>query len=141
MSTGRLRVNGAVRKCCPLHGILPAWLGSDQGRSQSWSKDRWRNPSSNSEPVPELEHVGRIDAEFATFSAFVDIATKCLATALASPPRPASDQPRALCALAIVSNVAKVFEETMNSVSAGSRSKVHRAIDDGHVQVDQMSFP
>ena len=39
----------------------------------------------------------------ATFSAFVDTATKCLATALASPPRPWSDQSRALCALVIVS--------------------------------------
>ena len=60
----------------------------------------------------------------ATFSAFVDTATKCFATALTSPPRPLSDQSRALCALVIVSNVVKVFDETMNSVSAGSRSRV-----------------
>jgi hypothetical protein len=59
-----------------------------------------------------------------TFAALVDTATKCLATALTSPPRPSSTQARALCALVMVSNVVKVFEETMNSVSAGSRSRV-----------------
>ena len=62
-----------------------------------------------------------------TFAAFVETATKCLATALSSPPRPRSDQSRALCALVIVSSVVKVFDETMNSVSAGSRSRVASA--------------
>ena len=57
-----------------------------------------------------------------TFSALVETATKCLATALSSPPSPLSSQSRALSALVIVSSVVKVFEETMNSVSAGSRS-------------------
>ena len=64
----------------------------------------------------------------ATSSALVDTATKCLATAASSPParqRPAS---RARCwALVIVSSVVNVFEETMNSVSAGSRSRVASA--------------
>ena len=64
---------------------------------------------------------------FATSAALVETATKCLATAFASPPRPASDQARAVCALVIVSSVVKVFEETMNSVSAGSRSRVASA--------------
>ena len=59
----------------------------------------------------------------ATFSAFVETATKCLATALASPPKPRSDQSRAACALVMVSSVVKVFEEMMNSVSAASRSR------------------
>ena len=63
----------------------------------------------------------------ATFSALVETATKCLATARASPPRPASDQARAVCALVIVSSVVKVFEEITNSVSAGSRSRVASA--------------
>ena len=35
-----------------------------------------------------------------------------------------SNQSRALWALVIVSSVVKVFEETMKSVSAGSRSRV-----------------
>ena len=60
----------------------------------------------------------------ATFAALVDTATKCRATAAASPPRPSSSQRRALSALVIVSRVVKVFDETMNSVSAGSRSPV-----------------
>ena len=37
---------------------------------------------------------------------------------------PLSNQSRALWALVIVSSVVKVFEETMNNVSAGSRSRV-----------------
>ncbi len=55
----------------------------------------------------------------ATFSALVETATKCFATAAASPPKPASDQSRAVCALVIVSSVVNVFDEMMNSVSAG----------------------
>ena len=63
----------------------------------------------------------------ATLAALVETATKCLATAFSSPPRPASDQSRAVWALVIVSSVVKVFEETMNSVSAGSRSRTASA--------------
>ena len=59
-----------------------------------------------------------------TRSAFVETATKCFATALASPPSPASDHSRALSALVRVSSVVKVFDETTKSVSAGSRSRV-----------------
>ena len=59
---------------------------------------------------------------FATSSALVETATKCLAVAACSPFRPASSQSRAVCALVMVSSVVKVLEETMNSVSAGSRS-------------------
>ena len=60
---------------------------------------------------------------FATSAALVDTATKCLATAAWSPPRPASIQSRAVWALVIVSSVVNVFDEMMNSVSAGSRSR------------------
>ena len=63
----------------------------------------------------------------ATSCALVETATKCLATALSSPPSPCSDQARAVWALVIVSSVVKVFDETMNSVSAGSRSRVASA--------------
>ena len=58
-----------------------------------------------------------------TFSAFVETATKCLAIASSSLSA-ASVQSRADRALVIVSSVVNVFEETMNSVSAGSRSRV-----------------
>ncbi len=54
----------------------------------------------------------------------METATKCLATASSSPPRPASDQSRAERALVIVSSVVKVFEEMMKRVSCGSRSRV-----------------
>jgi len=59
-----------------------------------------------------------------TFSAFVETATKCLATAALSPPNPFKSQSRAVWALVIVSSVVKVLEETINRVSAGSRSRV-----------------
>ena len=64
---------------------------------------------------------------FATAAAFVETATKCRAIAAGSPPRPASAQARALCAFVIVSSVVNVFEETTNSVSAGSRSRTASA--------------
>ena len=64
---------------------------------------------------------------FATSLALVETATKCLAMAGSSPFMPASSQPRADCALVIVSSVVKVLEETMNSVSAGSRSRTASA--------------
>ena len=56
---------------------------------------------------------------FATSAAFVETATKCLATDFSSPPRAASDQARAVWALVMVSSVVKVFEETINRVSVG----------------------
>jgi hypothetical protein len=59
----------------------------------------------------------------ATFAALVDTATKCRATAFASPPDPASSQSRAARALVIVSSVVNVLDATMNSVSPGSRSR------------------
>ena len=59
---------------------------------------------------------------FATRSALVDTATKCLATA--SSPSEAVIQSRADVALVSVSSVPNVLEEMMNSVSAGFRSRV-----------------
>ena len=61
---------------------------------------------------------------FATSSAFVETATKCLATADSSPPNAFTDHSRAVRALVRVSRVVNVLDETMNSVSAGSRSWV-----------------
>ncbi len=62
----------------------------------------------------------------ATPSALVETATKCFAIA-ASSPSALSSHSRAVRALVIVSRVVKVFEQTMNSVSAGSRSRVASA--------------
>ena len=60
-----------------------------------------------------------------TFSAFVETATKCLATAglSAGSPSPASNQSRAVCAFVSVSSVVNVFEQMTNRVSSGSRSR------------------
>jgi hypothetical protein len=58
-----------------------------------------------------------------TFSALVETATKWWATA-ASSPSACTVQSRAERALVIVSSVVNVLEETMNSVSSGSRSRV-----------------
>ncbi len=63
---------------------------------------------------------------FATASAFVETATKCLAIA-ASSPSAASAHSRAVRALVIVSSVVNVFEETMNRVSSAARSRVASA--------------
>ena len=60
---------------------------------------------------------------FATRSALVDTATKCLATA-ASVPSAEVIQSRAEVALVNVSSVPNVLDEMMNSVSSGSRSRV-----------------
>ena len=59
---------------------------------------------------------------FATSVALVETATKCLAIEVSSPRAPASDHSRAVRALVIVSSVVNVLDETMKSVSAGSRS-------------------
>ena len=59
----------------------------------------------------------------ATFSALVETATKCLLTAF-SFFNVFNNHFRAEFAFVIVSNVVNVFDDTMNSVSAGSRSCV-----------------
>ena len=59
----------------------------------------------------------------ATFSALVDTATKCLATASSVPSWPTT-QSRAEVALVSVSSVPNVFDDTMNSVSSACRSLV-----------------
>ncbi len=61
-----------------------------------------------------------------TPSALVETATKCLAIAVSSP-RASTVHSRAVRALVIVSSVVKVFEQMMNRVSSGSRSRVASA--------------
>ena len=60
---------------------------------------------------------------FVTPAMFVETAAKCFATAASEPSFPTS-QARAVAAFVIVSNVVKVFDETMNSVSSAFRSWV-----------------
>ena len=61
-----------------------------------------------------------------TASALVDTATKCLRTDRSSPSL-RKLQARAAWALVRVSSVVNVFEQMMNSVSSGSRSRVASA--------------
>src|SRR5216683_6024605 len=63
---------------------------------------------------------------FATRSALVDTATKCLATA-SSDPSADTTQSLADVALVSVSSVPNVLDEMMNSVSAASRSRTASA--------------
>src|SRR5271169_6928436 len=78
----------------------------------------YRPPTQSQKPnmfavsIPNLE----------TSEAFVETATKCLATDFSSTSRPARDQARDVWAFVIVSRVVKVFEETMKRVSDGFRS-------------------
>jgi len=59
-----------------------------------------------------------------TPASLVDTATKWRATASSPHPSPSSNQERAARALVSVSKVVNVFEQTTNSVVAGSRSRV-----------------
>ena len=77
------------------------------------------------DPVPEPEHVGGVDAELRRPCRR---SSRRRRSAWPPPsrrrPGPRAASARALWALVIVSSVVKVFDETMNSVSAGSRSRV-----------------
>src|SRR4051812_24850918 len=63
----------------------------------------------------------------ATFSALVETATKCLATALSSPPSPSSSHRRAPGALVRGSFVVEVFGATTKRGGAGARARVGAA--------------
>ena len=124
-----MRSNGAVRKCSSI-----AWKPASIARKCSGPiGDHRRQPDRRvhrvpaADPVPESEHVARCRCRRPPpASALVDTATKCRLMARSSPSA-SSAHWRAVRALVIVSSVVKVFDETMNSVSAGSRSRVASA--------------
>ena len=80
-----------------LRGSRRASRGSCPGRWRASSRGRSPSPSSSGRrPSPRTRTCWRCRCRTsATFAALVETATKCLATAFASPPRPASDQSRA----------------------------------------------
>jgi len=92
MSTGRFRSNGAVPEVL-VHFVEALSIARKfRSRPRAWVRARSRSPSSSARrPSPEPEHVRRVDAELRDFAAFVETATKCLATDRSSPPRPATD--------------------------------------------------
>ena len=107
-STGRLRSNGAVRKCSSIAwkpaSISRKRVGPD--RDHQRQADRRVERVAPADPVPELEHVGGVDAERRRpRSALVETATKCLATRRLVAAAPRRSQSRAECALVSVSSV------------------------------------
>ena len=129
MSTGRFRSNGAVRKCSSIcveageHGAEVVRADGEHGREADGRIHR----IAAADPVPEAEHVGGVDAELRDFLGVGGDGDEMLGDGCSSPPRPASSQSRAVCALVMVSSVVKVLEETMNSVPPGSRSRMASA--------------
>src|SRR5262249_57682419 len=124
ISTGRFFSNGAVRKCSSIwwkplsiERKLSGPIAIIDERPIAESIE-YRPPTQSQNPNMLAVSIPNAD----TFSAFVDTATKCFATALGSPPSPLSDQSRVLCALVVVSSVVRVFDETTDSFSAGLRS-------------------
>ena len=97
-------------------------------REHGRQADRRIHRVAAADPVPEPEHVGGVDAELRPPSRRWSRPRR---SAWRRPSRrrpvPAATSARAVCALVIVSSVVKVFEETMNSVSAASRSRIASA--------------
>ena len=121
---------GAVRKCSSIswkpaeHGAEIVRADRDHGREP----DRRIHRIAAADPVPEPEHVGGVDAEFGNLLGIGRHRDEMLrAPPLHRRRSPSSSQSRAVWALVIVSSVVKVFDETMNNVSAGSRSCVASA--------------
>ena len=73
------------------------------------------------DPVPELEHVGGVDAERRDLLGVGRERDEVLGDGALVAPSFSSSQARAVCALVIVSWVVKVLEATMKSVRSGSR--------------------
>ena len=129
MSTGRFFSKGAVRKCSSIW-----WKPSSMARKLSGptatmvdspmaESMEYRPPTQSQNPNMFAVSMPNSD----TLAALVETATKCLAMALSAPPRPLRHHCRALPALVMVSSVVKVLEDTMKSVSAGSRSRTASA--------------
>ena len=78
------------------------------------------------DPVPELEHVRRVDPELGDLPGVRRQRDEMLrdGPVVTETAGPSSSQSRAEVALVIVSMVVNVFDATMNNVSAGSRSRM-----------------
>jgi tRNA A37 threonylcarbamoyladenosine synthetase subunit TsaC/SUA5/YrdC len=124
ISTGRLAASGAVRKCSSIAwnpaSISSNWSGPiaiivDSPMAESIE---YRPPTQSQNP--NMLAVSMPNAD--TFSALVDTATKWFATASGDP---SADTIHSLAdsALVSVSSVPNVFEEMMNRVSSGDRSR------------------
>ena len=113
----------------PSRESRPAWRGNCPGRWRAWSTGRWPNPSNSARrPNPRTRtcwpYRCRTSPPLPRWSRPRQNVWR---RPFRRRPRPARNQSRAVWALVIVSSVVKVFEETMNSVSAGSRSRTASA--------------
>ena len=128
-SAGRLRSSGALRKCSSIAwkpaSISREALGPD--RDHRREPDRRAHRVAPADPVPEAEHVRRCRCRTPRPPPRSSRRRRSAARPRRRSRAPASAQARALRALVIVSSVVNVFEETTNSVSAGSRSRVASA--------------
>ena len=99
-------------------------IGPD--REHHREADRRVHRVAPADPVPEAEHVVGVDAELSDPLGVGRDGDEVLGDRLSAPSL-SSAHFRAVWALVIVSSVVKVFEETMKSVSSGSRSRVFSA--------------
>src|ERR1700733_8040708 len=125
ISTGRVDSSGVVRKCSSM-AWNPASISANPSGPTAIMVERpmaesieYRPPTQSQNP--NMLAVSMPNSE--TSLAFVDTATKCLATAALSPSSPTT-QSLAEVALVSVSSVPNVFDEMMNSVSSAARSLV-----------------
>jgi hypothetical protein len=104
---------------CSRNPVEPTAIIVDSPMAESIE---YRPPTQSQKPNMFMTSMPNSD----TASPLVDTATKCLAIDDLSASA-ARIQSRAVAAFVIVSRVVKVLDETMNSVSAGSRSRVASA--------------
>src|ERR1051326_7345204 len=101
------------------HGAKIVGADGEHGRKADGGVHGERATTQTQKP----ENVGGVISKGELFAVFVETKPNFLATGdYSARGRPWRSHSRAVCALVIVSNVAKVFEETMNKVSAGLRS-------------------
>ncbi len=125
MSTGMFAANGAVRKCSSI-ACAPASRSRKLSGPIASINDRPIADHIEYRPPTQSQNANMFAVSMPnseTFSAFVDTATKCLATAASSSPNASSSHARAARAFVSVSRVVNVFDEMMNSVSAASRPR------------------
>ena len=119
------RSNGAVLKCSSISRNPSSMSRKPSGPMATISESPIAE-STEYRPPTQSQNSNMFSVSMpnsATFSALVETATKCLATAFGVPSLESS-QSRAVRAFVSVSSVVNVFEDTMNSVSCGSRSRV-----------------
>ena len=126
MRTGRFRSNGA-RPEVLVHRVEAGEHGAEvlgADREHRREADRRVHRVAAADPVPEPEHVGGVDAELRDLGGVGRHGDEVLRDRALVAERPPAPTARRSRAFVIVSSVVNVFDDTMKSVSAGSRSRV-----------------